>query len=187
MASFNKAHAFTAKWEGGYCNDPDDPGGATNYGVSLRWLKSLGLDQGDIDRDGDIDASDIRALSAEQAAALFKEKFWDAYRLGDFPQDLATVYYDAIVNTGASQATKFMQRGYNATFPTAALSVDGILGPLTRNALQSTGKNKALLKACIDKRDTFYCSLADSKPSMGKFLEGWLNRTRDLRSYVGIA
>lgn len=39
------------------------------------------------------------------------------------------VYYDAIVNTGASQATKFMQRGYNVTFPTAALSVDGILGP----------------------------------------------------------
>lgn len=83
MASFNKPHAFTAKWEGGYCNDPDDPGGATNYGISLRWLKSLGLNQGDIDRDGDIDASDIRALSKEQAAALFKEKFWDAYRLGD--------------------------------------------------------------------------------------------------------
>ena len=187
MANFNKAHKFTARWEGGYVNDPDDPGGATNYGVSLRWLKSLGLDQGDIDHDGDIDANDIRALSAEQAAALFREKFWDAYHLDDFPQALATIYYDAIVNTGASQATKFMQRGYNSTFPSAALSVDGILGPLTRNALQSMGKNVFLLRACIDERDAFYRNLAASKPSMGKFLKGWLNRTHDLRTFVGVA
>ena len=174
MANFNKAHKFTAKWEGGYCNDPDDPGGATNYGVSLRWLKSLGLDQGDIDHDGDIDTNDIRALSAEQAAALFREKFWDAYHLDDFPQTLATIYYDAIVNTGASQATKFMQRGYNTTFPAARLSVD------------SMGKNVFLLRACIDERDAFYESLAKSKPSMAKFLKGWLNRTKDLRRIVGL-
>ena len=153
MANFNKAHKFVAKWEGGYVNDPDDPGGATNYGVSLRWLKSLGLDQGDIDHDG----------------------------------DLATIYYDAIVNTGAAQATKFMQRGYNSTFPSAALSVDGILGPLTRNALLSMGQNVFLLRTCIDERDKFYHSLATSRPSMNKFLRGWLNRTHDLRIFVGVA
>ena len=186
MANFNKAHKFTAKWEGGYSCDPDDPGGATNYGVSLRWLKSLGLDQGDIDHDGDIDADDIRALSAEQAAALFKDKFWDALRLGDFQQDLATIYYDAAVNTSPAQATRFMQRGYNSTFPAARLSVDGILGPLTRDALQFAGKNKALLRACIDERDKFYRSLTESKPSMTKFLKGWLNRTKDLRMYVRV-
>lgn len=187
MANFNKAHKFVAKWEGGFSNDPADPGGATNYGVSLRWLKSLGLDQGDIDLDGDIDADDIRALSAEQAAKLFRDKFWDAYHLDDFPQTLATIYYDAIVNTGASQATKFMQRGYNTTFPAARLSVDGILGPLTRNALLSMGQSVFLLRACIDERDKFYHSLATSKPAMNKFLKGWLNRTHDLRIFVGVA
>ena len=186
MAVFRIAHEFTAKWEGGYSNDPDDPGGTTNYGVSLRWLKSLGLDQGDIDLDGDIDADDIRALGAEQAAALFKDKFWDALRLGDFQQDLATIYYDAAVNTGPAQATRFMQRGYNASFPTTRLAVDGVLGPLTRDALLYVGNNKSMLRACIDERDKFYRSLATSKPSMNKFLRGWLNRTRDLRQYVRV-
>ena len=48
MGNFEKAHEFTSRWEGGYVNHAADPGGATNFGISLRFLKSQGLDIGDI-------------------------------------------------------------------------------------------------------------------------------------------
>ena len=54
---FGLAHAFTAKWEGGFVNHPNDPCGATNYGVSLRWLKDDGID---VNGDSRIDLADIR-------------------------------------------------------------------------------------------------------------------------------
>ena len=186
MAEYYDAYRFVARWEGGYSCDPDDPGGATNFGVSLRWLKSLGLPQGDIDHDGDIDADDIRDLDKGTASTLFRQRFWDAYGLGSFKQKTATVYFDAMVNTGPVQATKFMQRGYKAVFPADALTVDGKLGPQTRAALTRACDDPAFLKACIDERDAFYESLSKSKPNMSKFLKGWLNRTRDLRRIVGL-
>lgn len=183
MSDFYKAHEFTARWEGGFVNHPKDPGGATNYGVSLRWLKSLSNADGDIDRDGDIDVDDIRALTAEQAAELFKAEFWDKYHLEDFPQGVATVYYDTIVNTGAMQATKIMQRGCNAATG-SRLSVDGRLGPLTRSALKN--ETPALISACIREREQFYRNLAHNKPSTySVFLTGWLNRTEALRKELG--
>lgn len=185
MADFDRAHSFTARWEGGLVDHPDDPGGITNYGVSLRWLKSLGIDDGDIDHDGDIDADDIRALTKEQAAGLFKARFWDAYQLGTFSQKLATAWYDAMVNTGPSQATKFMQRACNSVLG-SGLSVDGIPGKQTRAALSSAGDMPALLTACLDERDRFYKNLAAGKASFKSFLKGWLNRTSALRKELGL-
>ena len=164
---------------------PNDPGGITNYGVSLRWLKDLSLEDADIDRDGDIDADDVRALTSEQAAELFKAKFWDAYLLGGFSQKVATIWYDAIVNTGPSQATKFMQRACNTAF-CANLAVDGIPGIKTRDALKTIGDDITLLTAALDEREDFYRNLASSKPSYKPFLKGWLNRTKDLRRIVGL-
>lgn len=186
MAEYYDAYRFVARWEGGYSCDPDDPGGTTNFGVSLRWLKSLGLPQGDIDHDGDIDADDIRDLDKGTASTLFRKKFWDAYGLGTFKQKTATVFFDAMVNCGPAQATKFMQRGYRTAFPSDVLAVDGKLGPQTRAALGRACDDPAFLKACIDERDEFYRNLAASKPSMGRFLKGWLNRTADLRHFVGL-
>lgn len=103
MAEFAVAHCFTAQWESGLINHPADPGGITNYGVSLRWLRSLGHDLGDIDGDGDIDADDVRALTREQAAALFKARFWDDYGLGSLPQATATCQYDCAVIPGRAR------------------------------------------------------------------------------------
>ena len=81
MGCFEKAHAFVARMEGGFVDDPADPGGTTNYGVSLRFLKSQGLEAGDIDGDGDIDADDIRALTPERAAGVLRRAFWDVFPL----------------------------------------------------------------------------------------------------------
>lgn len=185
MAIFSKAHAFTAQWEGALTDHPADPGGITNYGVSLRWIRSLGHKLGDIDGDGDIDADDIRALSPAQAANLFQLKFWEAYRLSTLPQLTATVLYDCIVNTGPKQATLLAQRACNSLVGPfgVKLDVDGILGPHTRDFL-TLHATPTLATAMIERRKGFYRDLAQSKPELAVFERGWINRANALQSYV---
>lgn len=184
---FEQADKFRAKWEGGLVNNPSDPGGITKYGVSLRWLKSIGHD---VDNDGDIDADDIRALTPVQAAGLFKDKFWDAYHLDVLPAVTATALYDAIVNTGPSQAVKFLQRACNF-YPGHALNDDGALGPKTRSAVSDVAKDTTadmvLAMRSIRERRAFYSRLVQQKPSLGIFLKGWLNRCADLEKYLQVA
>lgn len=184
MADFLKAHAFTAKWEGRLVDHPSDPGGITNYGVSLRWLRSLGYDLGDVDGDGDVDADDVRALTPDDAAQLFRMKFWEPYGLGDLPQIVATVHYDCSVNTGPSQATRIAQRACNAVLG-SGLAVDGKFGPKTRQALKD-GSSFELVDAMLTGRDKFYIQLANSKSDLYTFLKGWRNRVKDLRRYTGV-
>lgn len=185
MADFMTAHQFAAKWEGGLADHPDDPGGMTNYGISLRWLRSEGPNVGDIDGDGDIDADDIRALTYKRAAALFREKFWDAYRLGELPQLAATCHYDCAVNTGPRQATLLTQRACNRLVGPygTKLVVDGIFGANTRAFLMKHTTLK-LVDTMIALREDFYRDLAAAKPELAVFEKGWLNRCRDLRRYV---
>ena len=69
--------------EGGYVNDPDDPGGATKYGVTLGTMRRLGLD---LDRDGQVTAADVKRLTRAQAADIFMEHYYVRARrcpLGD--------------------------------------------------------------------------------------------------------
>lgn len=181
--NFHTAHAFTAKWEGGLTDHPSDPGGITKYGVSLRYLRGKGLDLGDIDGDGDIDAADIRALTPEQAARLFKLDFWDAPRLDEFHPAVALCLYDGNVNMGPAQSTRLAQRAYNALlgYPDV-LVVDGVLGAKTRQALQERGMRLAELMCAW--RCKFYFDLAAAKPQFQPFLQGWLNRTDALRAYL---
>ena len=187
MAEFAVAHCFTAQWESGLINHPADPGGITNYGVSLRWLRSLGHDLGDIDGDGDIDADDVRALTREQAAALFKARFWDDYGLGYLPPATATCQYDCAVNTGPRQATLLTQQACNALVGNygVKLAVDGVFGPATRTFL-TLHATPALLNAMLEQRARFYERLAAQRPPLAVFLRGWLRRCTGLRRYLGL-
>ena len=187
MADFMMAHDFAAKWEGGLAEHPNDPGGITNFGVSLRWLRSEGLEQGDIDGDGDVDADDIRGLTFEQAAALFKLKFWDAYRLDEVPQLTATCHYDCAMNTGPRQATLITQRACNSLLGVygVPLVVDGVFGPKTRAFLRSNSTRK-LAELMSSLREDFYRDLVIKKPRLACFEGGWLNRCADLRRYIGV-
>lgn len=187
MADFFFAHRFSAKWEGGLTNHPNDPGGITNYGVSLRWLKTLGLDLGDIDRDGDIDADDIRSLTPQKAAELFRQKFWDAFRLSELPQISAAAHYDCVMNAGPRQATLLTQRACNHFVGPYGerLSEDGIFGPKTRTFLMRW-TTKSLVMRMIALREQYYRDLCASKAKYRPFQKGWLNRCADLKNYLGL-
>lgn len=186
MADFLQAQAFVLQWEGGYCNDSGDPGGPTKYGVSLRWLRSVGLELGDIDGDGDIDIDDIKALTVEQASELFRLKFWVPADLDMYLQQYALIYYDSAVNTGPVQAAKIVQRAVNDVEGRRRLTVDGILGALSKAAVIEWQSKPTFWAACVNRREAFYRDLVASKPRFAKFLKGWLNRTRALRKVVGL-
>ena len=186
MADFSEAQKFVLQWEGGYCNDAGDPGGPTKYGVSLRWLRSVGLELGDIDGDGDIDIDDIKALNVDQASELFRRKFWAPADLDRYCQQYALIYYDSAVNTGPAQATRCIQRAVNSVEGRQRLIVDGACGPLTREALDIWQDVPSFWVFCVNQRELFYRDLVASKPKFGKFLKGWLNRTKALRKVLDI-
>ena len=134
--NFTIAHKFTAKWEGGESDHPDDGGGLTKYGVSLKFLGGLSGTQSNrdvLERMGirlPITRQVIYDLTRDQAASLFRWQFWDKLRLSLIPLRPAVVLYDAAVNSGPAQSVKLAQRGYNACVTYGQpLVVDGIMGP----------------------------------------------------------
>ncbi|MBU1040136.1 MAG: hypothetical protein KKF77_03430 [Proteobacteria bacterium] len=180
------AAAFVQKWEGGFVDDPSDPGGATNFGVSLRWLRDIGID---VDGDGDVDADDVRALSPVQALGLFRQRFWDALSLDDVPGDPAVCIFDAAVNCGARRSVLLAQQVCNA-YTGNLIAEDGVFGPGTRARIQSIcygmQAEDAFATRLLASRERFYHNLVEVKPELGKFLGGWKNRVNSLRQTLGV-
>jgi len=121
------ARAIVAR-EGGFVNDPDDPGGATNHGVTIGTLRRLGLD---LDHDGDTDTDDVRALTRDQAVEIYKQHYFEKPGIARLPQALQASVFDMYVNAGAN-AVKILQR-LLAEFQ-EPVTVDGMIGPRTAAA-----------------------------------------------------
>lgn len=173
--------------EGGFVNDPDDPGGATNHGISLRFLKSTGdLDIGDLDEDGDIDADDIRIMSPKQAINIYYERFWRQKYYSDMRIDerVAGKLLDLTVNMGVKQVIKLLQRSMRCVDEMYCydLQDDGVMGPITREKLQRAQETWTpetwtnLFYSLRSEAACFYRSLVAQRPEMGKYLKGWLRR-----------
>ncbi|MEI6800783.1 MAG: glycosyl hydrolase 108 family protein, partial [Pseudomonadota bacterium] len=77
--------------EGGFVDDPDDPGGATNHGVTIHTMRRLGLD---LTRDGKVDAADVRALTRTQAVDIFVDRYFTRPGLGGLPELLQPSVFD---------------------------------------------------------------------------------------------
>ena len=168
MANFEYAIKLVLKHEGGYVNHHQDPGGATNYGVSLRYLQSIG--EGDFDFDGDIDADDIKKMTVDDAKKLYWKYWWlpNKYDLIAY-NDVAAKIFDLAVNMGSKQAHKIVQRSVRSASG-EILVEDGILGIKSLQAINIC-ESKALLPAIRSESAGFYRSL--NKPA---FINGWLNR-----------
>ncbi|MGZ3216423.1 holin-associated N-acetylmuramidase [Paracoccus sp. T5] len=168
--------------EGGYVNDPDDPGGATNYGVTIGTMRALGMD---LNKDGRIDAVDVRALTRAQAEQVFVEHYFRKPGLGQLPLPLQASVFDMYVNAGTN-AVKILQRlitrmGYPAT-------ADGIIGPRTIAAAQDAAEAapQHLADAYGIARRGYYYALADQRPASRKFARtktggkgGWITRAEE--------
>ena len=177
---FNIIHEqFTYKWEGGekFVNDPSDPGGATKFGISLRFLKNLPLKTADINHDGKKTWHDIMLLDKNLSKNIFFEYFWKTICADKMPDTLAMVAYDTAVNIGTTRTIKMIQE-------IIGVSPDGVIGVKTLaaiNKVDEMGSAKQLLK----NRATYYLKLAANTEWADKFIKGWLNRTSALADFVG--
>src|SRR5690349_11912895 len=132
MASLDIFFPHLLRFEGGFVNDPDDPGGATNKGITLatlaRYAGMLGIAPTIVS---------LRALSDEQALRIYRMGYWDplhADQIADQP--LAEIIFDFHVNAGAA-AVRLLQRVLNESGTKPPLVVDGAMGPGTLRALLS--------------------------------------------------
>ncbi|MDU8929749.1 holin-associated N-acetylmuramidase [Alisedimentitalea sp. MJ-SS2] len=171
--------------EGGYVNDPDDPGGATNYGVTIHTMQRLGLD---LDRDGDIDARDVQALSRGQAVEVFIQHYFQQLRVNALPKVLQASVFDMYVNAGAN-AVKILQRllrqmGHE-------ISIDGVIGPITVQAAKAAAREAPnhFADAYGIARRNYYFRLADRRAKSRKFARtrkggkgGWIRRAEEFIS-----
>ena len=181
MSHFDKAITITLKHEGGFVNDEVDPGGATNWGMSIRFLVTDASDSdgdgfldGDLDKDGDIDVDDIRNMTREQAVGLYKIHFWDKYdyeRIVDFT--VAARAFDMTVNMGSRQTGKIIQRALNECGNN--LKVDGKIGKNTFATLNCTN-SEVLMSEIRQAHAQFYLDLIAAKPKFAKYKKGWLRR-----------
>lgn len=181
--NFDWALRVVLHHEGGFVDDPDDPGGATDFGISLRFLQTVledsdedGFADGDIDRDGDIDSDDIRELDLDDVSKLYEKKFWKSAKCDKIKSQLIAVKaFDMAVNMGPKQAWKLIQRACNTLGET--LTVDGKVGTKTLASVNSLSDRDFMLVTNIRReQDKFYGSLAAKKPSLAKFLLGWRRR-----------
>lgn len=173
MCKFETAIAHTLKFEGGYSDDYSDPGGATNHGVSLRFLRSLGeVERFDHDGDGDLDADDIKKLSRAQAKLLYREHFWN-YRYQELGTPLSTKLFDLSVNLGVTAAVKLLQRRV------PGLKVDGIYGDKTHARVRWTPPEVATHLLVADAA-RYYYDICERRSESRKYLFGWLRRAYSL-------
>ena len=171
--------------EGGFVDDPDDPGGATKYGVTIHTMRRLGLD---LTRNGQVDVADVRALSRVQAERIFIEHYHDRPGIDQLPEPLRPSVFDMYVNAGGN-AVKILQRLLRQMGQDVA--VDGAIGPQTAAAAKAAFRAGPdhLVDAYAIARRNYYFRLADRRPASRKFARtrgggkgGWIRRAEAFMS-----
>jgi len=155
--------------EGGFVNDPEDPGGATKYGITRDTLAQW--------RGGPVSLDEVAALEEEEARAIYRARYYEAPGFDRAPQALQPFLVDAAVNHGPATAVKILQRVLRAA-GAASLAADGIFGPETQEAAEAAWRRLGdwLLAALADERRRVYFALTARNPRLEKFLDGWLAR-----------
>jgi lysozyme family protein len=157
MTDFNVSIEYVLQNEGGYVNNPSDPGNATNYGITMATLCAW--------RKAPVTEQDVQELTVDEAKQIYQAGWWEPLNLGQLPQDIATALLDTAVNLGQATAIAMAQKCVSVTS-------DGIMGPMTINALRSTD-NFGFLYNFINSVQEYYLSLGNTV-----FLKGWLARSR---------
>lgn len=165
MADFEIAAAVVKIHEGGFANNENDSGGATNWGISTPVYSAW------LGRPATVD--DVRMMPYSVAKKIYAQNYWAVIK-GDSitSQDLATVFMDLSVLRGVNAATKAMQK-------VLGLKQDGIIGPVSMAAINATSVGMLMYgfqRECV----AAFCRIVQAKPSQVEFLSNWTSRVLEL-------
>lgn len=174
MSDFFIALRSTLLHEGGFSDVVQDAGGATKNGISLRFLESLPLVEGDVDGSGHVDRADVIALTPEHVSGFYRRHFWDHYRIGQIKhQRLASKAFDLFVNMRGRTAARVLQRAANELG--ANLVVDGVAGSKTFQALNDLNTDQVMTETKHHAWQV-YKQIIKNDPEQSVFRRGWQKR-----------
>jgi lysozyme family protein len=160
--NWEEAFKHILKHEGGYVHHELDPGGRTNLGVTQRvWEEWTGKR---------VSEADMRALTPELVAPMYKKKYWDVIRGDDLPAGVDLCVFDAAVNAGVGRASKFLQQVVGVT-------ADGQIGPKTISAVTAKPADE-IIEAFCALREAHYKSLS----TFETFGKGWMRRLASIKA-----
>lgn len=154
--NFDEAFHKLLGHEGGYVNHPNDPGGATNWGITERVARQHGY------------TGDMRNLPVATAKEIYRKDYWQPVRADELPAAVRYAVFDGAVNSGVRQSARWLQRAVGVTD-------DGAIGPMT---LAAVGRfnGDTLLRLILSQRLRFMTDLQ----GWSSFGKGWARRIADL-------
>jgi lysozyme family protein len=167
--AFLGALPFVLRWEGGFIDHPDDPGGRTNRGVTQKVYDAWRAEHDHAPRD-------VKLIDDEEVHVIYEQGYWLPPRCDALQRRLDLVHFDTAVNMGVRRAVQMLQG-------VAGCKADGAFGPNTERALAGCDAEH-LTAAYCDARENYYRRLVEVRPKLGQFLKGWLNRLNALRREV---
>lgn len=160
--------------EGGFVIDPNDHGGATNYGITISTLSEW------LQRPATVD--DVRNLTLEEAHEIYTIKYLSGPRIDTLPEPPRNQVLDIRVMRGPKIGIKMLQRVLNSA-GFGPVEVDGVIGPGTRSACVSAQSQMGTLlnNAVVDERINYYKAIVDRDSTQARFIKGWTNRANSWR------
>jgi len=160
--NFERALAAVLKSEGGFVNNPKDPGGMTNLGVTIKtWESFVGRN---------VTEKEMRNLTPEMVGKMYQQKYWNAVKADDLPEGVDYLAFDFAVNAGPGRAAKLLQQAVGVT-------ADGAIGPATLKAVAAM-QPADLIEKYSAAKEAFYRSL----PTFETFGKGWLRRVAEVKT-----
>ena len=145
--------------EGGFVDHPDDPGGATNQGITLATYQRH-FPNGTV--------AALKAIGPTQVAEIYRKDYWGKVRADDLPRGLDYAVFDFAVNSGPGRAAKFLQRLVSVTD-------DGAIGPVTLRAIQSYDTEVLIRRLCQTRLDWLH-----GLRHFATFGNGWTRRVNEV-------
>lgn len=162
-SNYPAALAETLKWEGGFVDHPQDPGGATNMGITIGTLSDW------LGRPATV--AEVRNLSRATAELIYRKRYWARVRGDEMPDGIDLVAFDGAVNSGVTRGARWLQTALRVV-------VDGAIGPLTVRAAQTEANGVAVIQRACAARMGFLRGLR----TWGTFGRGWTRRVTSIEA-----
>jgi len=162
LSSFFQALKLTLKFEGGYVNHPNDPGGETMKGITKRVARANGY------------RGEMKDIPVGLVDSIYQNKYWKPSKADKIhDQRIANYLFDTSVNCGVRGASKILQKSFNNISKTK-LKVDGKIGPMSLKAINGMGK--IMFNAFVTQRIKYYDAIILKNPKLKGFKRGWYIR-----------